>query len=36
MALRFEKVFSVNMEMMLKMQAAYDAAVDVESRFPCP
>jgi len=28
MALRFEKVFSVNMEMMLKMQAAYDAAVE--------
>ncbi|WP_207787847.1 HigA family addiction module antitoxin [Candidatus Thiosymbion oneisti] len=26
MALRFEKVFSVNMEMMLKLQAAYDAA----------
>lgn len=26
MALRFEKVFDVSMEMMLKMQAAYDAA----------
>jgi len=26
MALRFEKVFAVSMEMMLKMQAAYDAA----------
>jgi len=26
MALRFEKAFKVDMEMMLKMQAAYDAA----------
>lgn len=26
MALRFEKVFDVNMEMMLKMQAAYETA----------
>jgi len=42
MALRFKKVFDVRMEMMLKMQAAYDAvqmrqkahALDVERSVP--